>query len=90
MIFQAGDGGQKFYSYKQNFNTGKNKITEIILSGKNQTEQKHLKIRPHIANISLDGDKEKNVSCEIKVFQYANQKDAKLDKYMSWNIYKRK
>jgi hypothetical protein len=94
LIFQTSDSGQKFYSYKQNFSVHEKRITEIILSSKNMDDenQVYLKIRPHIAQISLAESlqQDKTASCQIKVFQYENQKDAKLDKYMSWDIYKRK
>jgi hypothetical protein len=94
LIYQASDGGKKFFSYRQNSNPQEKKITEIILSNRNDRGKApiHLKIRPHIALSSLkeNGGQETNSSCQIKVFQYENQKDAKLDKYMSWDIYQRK
>ena len=94
LIFRTDDGGQKFYSYKKNFIANEKRITGIILSSKNQADENeiYLKIRPHIAQSSSDENlgQVNAVSCQIKVFQYENQKDAKLDKYMSWDIYKRK
>jgi hypothetical protein len=94
LIIKSNEGDQKYYSYKYSSSIGENRITEIILNSKNNTGNgpMHLKIRPHITHISRNGNGGQaiSVSCQIKVFQFENQKDAKLDKYMSWNIYKRK
>lgn len=94
LIFRTDDRGQKFYSYKQNLISNEKRITGIILSSKSQADENevYLKIRPHIAQSSGDKNlgQENTVSCQIKVFQYESQKDAKLDKYTSWDIYKRK
>jgi hypothetical protein len=94
LIIKSNEGDQKYYSYKYSSSIGENRITEIILKSKNMDNesQRYLKIRPHIAQSPVTGSlqKEKTASCQIKVFQYENQKNAKLDKYMSWNIYKRK
>jgi len=94
LIFQAIDEDQQFYSYKQSISSEKNKHIEIILSSKNSTDEnkRYLKIRPHIAQSITHEEKTqvKTATCLIKVFQFENQKDAKLNKYMSWDIYKRK
>ena len=94
LIFQAIYKDLKFYSYKQNINSENNKHIEIILSSKNSTDenQMYLKIRPHIAHslAHVEENQANQATCLIKVFQFENQKDAKLNKYISWNIYKRK
>ncbi len=57
----------------------------------NEATQIHLKIRPHLIH-SLQNSEEassKSSDCLIKVFYFESEKDAKFDKYLNWDIYKR-
>ena len=86
------NNSEKQFLYKKTSLHAKGKFIE--LSGKliDGEKQMYIKIRPHLIS-PTEGARDTNKSsfkCLIKVFQYSSPKDAKFDKYSSWDIYQLK
>ena len=70
-----------------NLKTPENHLIDIDLKPVNPEGEglAFIKVRPHLAfSRGEPGASE----CLIKVFRFKSQKDAKFDKYLSWDIYK--
>ena len=65
------------------------KFIELFVKPVDHEKQVYIKIRPHmISQIMGAGDgTQSSYNCLIKVFQYSSQKNAKVNKYLSWDIY---
>ena len=82
---QSGEG-QKFKIIKSTSDL-KNPYIEMKLKSFNKKNKLVLKIRPHL--VQTNSKEQKNgFNCLIKVFRYKNEKHAKAEKYLGWNIYR--
>ena len=76
----------KFGIIKSSF-TSNNQYVKIKLIPLNNQKVAVIKIRPHL--IHIDSLKEtNNPNCQIKVFNFKDEKHAKTDRYSGWNIFR--
>lgn len=86
------NNSEKQFLYKKTSLHAKGKFIELFRELTDGEKQMYIKIRPHLIS-PIEGARDANKSsfdCLIKVFQYSSPKDAKLDKYLKWDIYKLK
>jgi hypothetical protein len=78
------DKEQKF-GIEKSYIISKNKF--IKLKYNNSQKETVLKIRPHLLHMNFK-DKKNHSNCLIKVFNFKNEKHAKMGKYSGWNIFR--
>ena len=86
------NNSEKQFLYKKTSLHAKGKFIELFRKLIDGEKQMYIKIRPHLIS-PTEGARDTNKSsfkCLIKVFQYSSPKDAKFDKYSSWDIYQLK
>jgi hypothetical protein len=88
MVSRSGEGDENLYALKGNLQASENRFIKITVNRMDSAEEKpvYMKIRPHLV---LSKNKSIAPDCLIKVFRFKSRKDAQLEKYMSWDIYKK-
>jgi hypothetical protein len=92
IVFLGKHDLEEKYSYnKKNILRG-NTYDGVALQPVSKEIYRYLKIRPHLVQ-SETSSMDMNIinqNCFVKVFKFESQKNAKLDKYLNWEIYKLK
>ena len=92
IVFLGKHDMEEKYSYnKKNILRG-NAYVGVTLQPVSKEISRYLKIRPHLVQSEISSMDMNiiNQNCFVKVFKFESQKNAKLDKYLSWEIYKLK
>jgi len=91
MIIREINGDLKKFLFASNLKTGFKKFVEISLNSNQNLSNFHIKVRPHLVSSVSQGDNNNNrPDCFIKIFKFLNQKNFRLNKYSSWDIYQYK
>lgn len=82
------DGSETQFAFDGNLEASDNKFIELTINPKQSDGDNSLfiKIRPHLASPSKRLEEN---DCLIKIFGFASEKDARLGKYKTWDIYKK-
>ena len=80
------DKEQKF-GIKKSSIISKNKFIKLKIKSINSQKETVLKIRPHLLRMNFK-EKKNHSNCLIKVFNFKNEKHAKMGKYSGWNIFR--
>lgn len=81
-----------FFNKKDIVSDGRFVSLKLLSNLNDKKNNLYWKIRPHLVNTE-SGSKILNISrgnCLIKVFEFKSKNNAKLDKYLQWDIYKLK
>ena len=89
IISRSISGEETFFTFKGNTRASDNRFIKLVMNPIDSDVDSpiYLKIRPHLAFTQQNPT---SSNCFIKIFCFDSQKDARLDKYMSWKIYKRR
>ena len=93
ILLTARDGSEKFYFYEESKFVKQARFLQVNLKEGNlgSTDSMVWKIRPHLTWRSSikNSNAAKNSDCLIKVLRFKNEKQARFDKYQTWDIYEK-
>ncbi len=91
ILLTTRDGSEKFYFYGESKFVKQARFLQVNLKEGNpeSTDSMVWKIRPHLRWKSSikNSNAAKKADCLIKVLRFKNEKQARFDKYQTWDIY---
>lgn len=93
ILLKSSDGLEKFYFYEESKFVKEARFLQVNLKedAPESTDSMVWKIRPHLTwKSSINNSNEaKKSDCLIKVLRFKNEKQARFDKYETWDIYEK-